>query len=102
MRRAKNSTEVLKAALWMLENVGWVKGHYEQYDPSRTKTIAFCAEGAVLAVEVGDKYGIRHRALDRLQKVCKFNNVIVFNDDKNTTKKMIVNAFKRAIKKGSK
>jgi hypothetical protein len=98
-RDARNSTEVLQAAKWILENVGWVKKSYQKSDDSG-KIIAFCAEGALWAVETGT-YGIRNRAMNRLEKVLK-ERIVVFNDNKKTTKQMVINAFNRAIKKGAK
>lgn len=103
-RPAKNSTEVLKAAKWILENVGWAQAVYEKHegDVFSGKVIAYCAEGALDAVETVH-FTTRLRAYKRLEKAIGGGKSIVgFNDHKKTTKKKVLNAFDRAIKKGAK
>jgi hypothetical protein len=96
MNKAKNSTEVLKAAKWILENVGWTKGQ-SRLTNDAGKYIAFCAYGAVGMVEA-DNYIDRDLAMKRLHDVAPGGDMVVFNDYKKTTKKMVLNKFDKAIK----
>ncbi len=98
MRKAKNSTEVLKAAQWMLENVGWIKGHSVKRD-DQNKIIGFCSIGALYHVETNRT--VRQLAEARLGDAMG-GSIISFNDADETTKRKVINAFKRAIKNGSK
>jgi hypothetical protein len=108
MSRAKNSTQVLQAALWLLDNIGWVKNQ----DLARAvdgKITGFCAGGALSKVIADWQH--KARAMERLHAVaptvtiegvkCQ-KNAVAFNDHPKTTRKQVVNLFKRAIKKGSK
>lgn len=103
-RAARNSTQVLKAAKWIVENVGWCQGEYSTF--KNGKENAFCVEGAMRAVEVGTNFSARHIALARLEKTIHDmtgkSSMIAFNDDKKTTKQMVLQAFDRAINKGTK
>jgi hypothetical protein len=99
---AKNSTEVLKAALWILENVGWIKGRACERN-ELGKVIGLCASGAIKAVNAVD-YNLNVDAHTRVERVVRGtykwdcgNGIIGFNDNKSTTKEDVINAFKRAI-----
>jgi hypothetical protein len=98
MNRAKNSTEVLKAAKWILENVGWIKGEFTKRD-KKGNYLGFCAAGALSAVRKSDPDDWM-KARERLAKQMGCP-IASFNDDKKTTKKMVIDAFDRAIR-GSK
>jgi hypothetical protein len=97
MSKAKNSTDVLKAALWMLENVGWTKHQsYELDDMGMGKYVGFCSLGAIDKVEADPLF--KDEAVDRLRKTVGHYYVCDFNDNDHTTKQMVVAAFKKAIK----
>jgi hypothetical protein len=119
MSQAKNSTEVLKAMEWILVNVGWTqranfrdkagniigssldgtlrKGSYQFLS-------SVCINGAALLVETTEQ--LREDAVARvvaeLPKNFKPSSSILFNDDKNTTKKMVLSVIRRAIENGNK
>lgn len=93
--KAKTVTEVLKAAKWMLENVGWCQGRYTKYD-SNGKTTAFCAAGAIEAVNAD--WGLVSKALDRLGTVVGESYIPTWNDEKGRTPAQVLKAFDKAIK----
>ncbi len=98
---ARNSTEVLEAARWMIDHVGWVQEHYHTFADEDGSMTAFCAEGAIMSViATSGKHNVN--ALARLGKVVPGGNVVRFNDNKKTTKEKVIDAFDRAIKKGVK
>jgi hypothetical protein len=102
---AKNSTEVLKAALWMLENIGWTKDKAAEVSHGKYKS--FCAFGAINMVYVkNNKDVLRDEACKQLKEAMGaedyadvMNDIILFNDSPTTTKEMVISAFKRAIKR---
>lgn len=102
MSKAKTTKEVLKAAKWMLENVGWNKGEFAKYSPNGTP-ISFCAAGAINRVEVNNDV-LRGRARDKVSKTVG-QNLVHFNDHPDTTKEQVLLVFDQAItpkKKGKK
>lgn len=107
--KAKTSTEVLQAAKWILENVGWFQGNWSYSDPQSGEEVAFCALGAINKVEDGgqNKALAKTRLMEALPKKAKreyanrsWRDIATFNDDKKTTKRMVLALFDRAIKKG--
>lgn len=102
MAQAKNSTEVLKAVKWMLENIGWTQNHSYQYDDETGKITAMCISGAIRQVEALPQH--RDRAMQRLNALvpAKMGHAVTFNDHEKTTKKMVINLINRALRKGSK
>jgi len=46
---AKNATQVLIAAKWLIQNIGWTKRQYKKYNGN--KVIAYCTSGAISAVK---------------------------------------------------
>lgn len=100
--KAKTSTEVLQAAKWILENVGWSKRAFTKTN-SQGKIIGVCASQALYSVEVegnSPEY-IRGEARRRLETAMG-TDIIGFNDRRKTQKRDVVRAFKKAIEKGSK
>lgn len=95
MAKAKSSTEVLKAGLWILENVGWIQNMGSRTD-NKGKYVGFCAYGALQEVQVSYP-GDRDIAINSLRKAMG-GSIVGFNDDDKTTKQMVINRFKRAIK----
>lgn len=100
MRKAKNSTEVLKAAKWLLENVGWIKGRSIKWNADNTRALGFCAHGAIVSVEAETTpvgYNVlTMKALDRLCQAVKMD-VVNFNDHPHRSKKQVLAAFDKAI-----
>lgn len=97
---AKNATEVLIAAKWILENVGWIKGQAVKY--SNGKYQGFCANSALSMVKASSG-GALSRAHDLLQNEVGYPwGIVHFNDKTSTTKKMVLDAFDKAIEKSRK
>lgn len=97
--KAKTSTEVLQAAKWMIDNVGWCKKVFTRTD-EKGKVLGMCATQAIFSVEVDDAH-IRVEAHNRLEKVMD-GSVVGFNDADKTRKRDIIRAFNKAIEKGAK
>lgn len=93
--KAKTVTEVLKAAKWMLENVGWCKNQYTKYD-TNGKPMAFCAAGAISHVVTDCE--LRVKAHDRLSAAIKEPYIPNWNDDLDRTLPQVLKAFDKAIK----
>lgn len=100
--KAKTSTEVLQAAKWILENVGWTRKQFTKTN-GKGKVVGVCASQALYSVEIdNDTYGyIRGEARRRLEEVIG-NDIVGFNDRPSTKKRDVVRAFKKAIERGSK
>lgn len=94
---ARTSTQVLKAARWLIDNIGWCQNQYQTTD-DKGKPIAFCAWGAVGAVEIDGDWRLIDRAMQRLHKAAPHGNVVSFNDRKSTTKEKVLKVFDRALK----
>lgn len=108
MNQAKDSTEVLKAALWIIDNVGWVKGTFHKEDWT-----GFCALGAINMVDATpvNKYEAKMRLVklvpnkylgEGLMTSIPVSRIANFNDHPKTTKKKVINLFKKAIEGKSK
>lgn len=100
MARAKNTTEVLTAAKWLLENVGWSQGDYVKYNPSN-KPISFCSIGAIQTVEV-DSSNLITSAENFLRSFMPDRSIVSFNDNPVRTKEEVIKYFDKAIKKSKK
>ena len=94
--KAKNATEVLIAAKWIIENVGWCQGMLVKQD-YRLTPVAFCPMGAINYVETIDfKHNLEARSI--LDRAAGLVGIAYFNDQPYTTKEMILNLFDQAIK----
>ena len=93
--KAKNVNEVLKAAKWMLENVGWCQGNYTKYDGAG-KPIGFCAAGAI--EQVNADYKLIDKALTQFGTVVGESYIPSWNDKKERTLPQVLKAFDKAIK----
>ncbi len=91
--KAKTSTEVLKAAKWIVEHVGWCKKSFTKHDKN-DKLIGVCATQAIFAVDVDDD--VRIEARQRLENAMG-GNIIAFNDRPKTKKRDVIRAFNKAI-----
>ena len=96
MRPAKTAKEVLIAARWMLENIGWTQRKFFDLE-----TRCMCASGALNRVECNDGHGfdsaIREEARNKLVSVIR-NDIITWNDNQFRTKEHVLAAFDAAIK----
>ena len=93
--KAKNATEVLIAAKWMIENVGWCQRMLVKLD--HLMPVAFCPMGAINYVETIDfKHNLEARSI--LDRAAGFVGIAYFNDQPYITKEMILNLFDQAIK----
>ena len=90
---AKNVREVLIAAKWMLENVGWHKGSFVRY--KKHKPISFCLAGALENVYASERILIS-QAVGVLWNIIK-DNVVHYNDSPQTTKEDILALLDKAI-----
>jgi hypothetical protein len=99
--QANTVKEVLIAARWMIENVGWCKGIYTQYPADITlgapnpRPCAFCATGAIYHVEA--EAGLRSAAESFLERSLGVYSVPTWNDYPETTKEQVLQAFDLAI-----
>lgn len=96
MNRVNNKTQLLKDALFLLENVVWVQGDLRKLDYDTGKPIGYCLVGAL------DNISQYHaEAYHRVLKVIptSFLSLIDFNDAPSTTKKMVLQVLDTAIGK---
>ncbi len=95
--KAKTSTEVLKAAKWIIENVGWCKKNFTKHD-KEGKLVGVCASQAIFSVEVENDFegSIRSAARYRLEDAMG-SDIIGFNDRSQTKKRDVIRAFNKAI-----
>jgi hypothetical protein len=96
MSQAKTVKQVLTAAKWMIENIGWTKGIFAVYNKEMNGPVAFCAAGAINRVEV-DNYNLLSSARMMVSDAAG-QNLVSFNDGPNTTKEDVLKAFDKAIK----
>jgi tetrahydrodipicolinate N-succinyltransferase len=101
--QAKTVVQVLKAARWMLENVGWNQHQNAvvQYvgDDEGCQEVykSFCAFGAISHVEKPG-HRLTDAAIARLQSHIGGNSIVLWNDAKNRTKDQVLDLFDKAIK----
>lgn len=107
--KAKTVKEVLTAARWILENVGWCQQSYyktkagderfniEEVSVSEDIGCA-CAIGSIYLVEVSDP-DLRHKAVAVLEKITNYKNLANWNDAPERTKKDVVKLFSKGINK---
>lgn len=111
--KAKTVREVLVAAKWIIENVGWcqeyyatdAEGNYAIYDSKAA--CHFCPEGAVNAV-LCDKM-VRYEAIDLLDRLVPArlidkdadSNIVIYNDTPGRTLKQVLKTFDVAIKRAA-
>lgn len=98
--KAKTATEVLKAAKWIIENVGWCKKDFTKRNKDG-KVVGVCATQAIYFVEIDNDFGVRENARERLQNEMH-SSIVEFNDRPTTRKRDVIRAFNKAIEKGSK
>lgn len=103
MNKANSAKEVLIAARWIIDNVGWCKNTFQKYGKNSNVPVAFCLDGALNNVDASDSLRISAKNLVRnnLPRPFKrnYSGVWVFNDDKKTTKRKVVNFLTEVIKK---
>lgn len=100
MSKAKNIKEVLIAAKWMLENVGWCQGLFSKRDDSGSIK-AMCLVGAINRVQLTDagyKKLLQEKSTTMLSKLLK-QDVWIWNDTEGRTKEEVISLLDRAIKK---
>lgn len=95
MSKAKTVKEVLIAAKWMLEHVGWIQGKYMEKGADGNP-IAFCASEALNRV-IPTNRDLRDRAQYLLSLHMDGGSIIGFNDDLGRTKEQVLAAFDKAI-----
>ena len=110
MRKAKNSTEVLKAVEWILTNIGWTQ--HASYRNKHGDVIGSCIDlrlpkhfhsslgtaclaGAIGLVNAPDS--LKERAIVRISKAAKGKSPMEFNDDCGRTKKQVINIIRKAL-----
>lgn len=105
MSEAKTVKEVLIAAKWILENVGWCQGDSKKYASGEGWSrpfvpVAFCSLGSIDAVEkTGHMLG--EMAREQLRLTIQSNYIAEWNDNQYRTKEQVVEAFDKAIKRAS-
>lgn len=93
--KAKTVTEVLKAAKWILENVGWCQYRYSKANKNG-KLTAFCVAGAIESVNAD--WDLIIKAETTLGKVVGEDYIPNWNDVKGRTLPQVLKAFDKAIK----
>jgi hypothetical protein len=96
---AKTVKEVLIAAKWMLENVGWCQKTFRKYSTSgESPSCAFCSFGAIINVNYGSP-GLIDKALAVLSKSIDTasGSITIWNDDPKRTKSQVLAVFDKAI-----
>jgi hypothetical protein len=88
-RPARTVREVLIAAKWLLEHIGWCQKHFELRH--RGKPVAFCAVGAIQSVNAKSALRLSVLWIDVMQ------NIVDFNDAPSTTLPMVLARFDEAI-----
>lgn len=96
MSKSKTVEEVLIAAKWLLQNVGWVQNLSIKFDHKSGKVIGVCAGEALFAVEAESEI-ISNEAILRLGEAIGMRDIVAYNDDPSTTKEEVLAAFDRAI-----
>lgn len=110
---ATSTKEVLVAARWILDNVGWCQGHsmvdaagnpldtYQGADMK--KAVALCSAGAVNVVNVGVKWNLISDAIYALSVAGspqgQHTSIVQWNDAPGRTKKEVLDLFDSAIAK---
>ena len=100
MRAAKTVREVLVAAKWIVQHIGWTKNGYGKKDGETLgwgdrDGDCFCAVGACGVVEAA--YELREDARLFLNRACGSRSMLGFNDSRSTTKVKILQKFDEAI-----
>jgi len=106
--RAKTIKEVLVAAKWMIENIGWCQEDLVIYDRNNNEE-AFCATGAISYVNgYGERSIVKDNAIRVLANAIDgyqihdtttcLDTIVNFNDWSETTKNKVLSKFDKAIK----
>jgi hypothetical protein len=86
-RPARTVREVLIAAKWILEHVGWCQGYFSV--SSNGKCVGFCSTGAIHTVHA--KPSLIAKTMLVMQ------GITTFNDEPSTTLPMVLARFDEAI-----
>lgn len=92
-KAANSPKQVLQAAKWILENVGWIQG--KSYHIVNDKYAGFCSFEAINVV-VAKHNSSKSYAVATLSQFMD-NTIVRFNDHPYRTKKEVLAAFERAI-----
>jgi len=112
MSQAKSVKQVLQAAEWIIQNVGWsqfanfrdkngqVAGYVSKLSDSDYANLgSVCLNGAVQLVKAN--YALKLKALVLLDaaagKGCGFSSITAFNDLSSTTKNKVLSMIRRVI-----
>jgi hypothetical protein len=104
--QAKSVKQVLQAARWIIQNVGWCQNTFFKnkkgnhiYDISsalKTGNVGCaCASGAIKLVQTNES--LREDARLSLHKVVDYPSVPIWNDTPGRTKEEVLEAFDKAI-----
>jgi hypothetical protein len=100
MSQARTIKQVLTAAKWMIENVGWIKGSYAEYDDGSKLPTGFCSLGALNAVEANNR--VKEQAQIHLYHTLHHalgvnDGVAYWQDNAVRTKEEVLAFFEKAI-----
>jgi hypothetical protein len=112
MSQVKTVKEVLVAARWIIDNIGWCQGAFARTTDGRgifvnfreTKAAAYCSVGAICVVEKSDR-ALENQAYSLLKEVIGFSNdfwqmgIPGWNDNSYTTKQRVLEVFDQAIER---
>src|ERR1700677_213193 len=103
--RSKTVKEVLVAARWMIENIGWCQGanlrnsqgkYIALDDAGEYKNVAsLCTIGAIVMVEAPEQ--TKNTAYIRLSRIIDHTVISQWNDEPTRTKQEVLSAFDKAI-----
>jgi hypothetical protein len=97
--KAKTTKQVLIAAKWILNNIGWRQGSFEKYDAVSSSPVAFCLVGAIQVVNAD---GVVRGSTKRLLTSMLGNGLYhlpSWNDTAYRTKEEVLALLDKAIAK---
>src|SRR5215472_16812630 len=100
---AKSTKEVLVAAKWMLENVGWTQRKFARNKMGNScalddyeQVACYCAAGAIFAVKSESEIFI-NQARIALRGAMDAGSLVTWNDEPGRTREQVLEAFQKAI-----
>lgn len=100
MSEAKSVKQVLVAAKWMIQNIGWCKGDFFKFKDG--KEVAYCLSGATGRVQTDPS--LRQAANLLISQFIKEDpaftgHIPSWNDAPYRTKEQVISLLNKAIKK---
>ena len=101
--KAKTVKEVLVAARWIQDHLGWSQGHAHRNAAGNPAWInndirSVCLWGAISLVESEDD-NLKYQARWAISQAVDSSNAVAWNDTPGRTKQQVLEAFDKAIEK---